>query len=348
MAHYGKTVRSVTAGLAGFLLTLVAWAQDGSVIDGPGAGAATIEVKGILISPRSRSALINGRLLRVGDQIGDVEIVAIDHREVRLRTGNREAGVPIGAVQSMSNLYWTSSEPEMIEPTQRQVATVVEAPQEPTPSKDLPRRHAVDPGETLSEIAEAYLVPGVRRYQLMVALFEANPHAFHGNINRMRAGVVLDIPDMESLTSLSLKTAMATVMEHTDRWRSEHPRQSTPIKAAVAKTYGPVTSGETLSGIAHRLSRNSSDPEALMSALYRENPHAFGENMNILREGAVLQIPGQFDIDNRPYEAATVVAQELQPGAGDRGIARPSLFVFGLESASLHGEPHSSVRLPGN
>lgn len=346
MAHYGKTVRSLAAGLAGFLLTLVAWAQDGSVIKGAGARAATIEVKGILISPRSRSVLINGQVLRVGDQIGVVEIVAIDHREVRLRIGNREAGVPIGAAQSMDNLDWSTSVSEMIEPTQRPLATAMEEPQEPILSKDLPRRHAVDPGETLSEIAEAYLVPGVRRYQLMVALFEANPHAFHGNINRMRAGVVLDIPDMESLTSLSPKTAMATVMEHTDRWRSEHPRQSTPIQAAVAETYGPVTSGETLSGIAHRLSRNSSDPEALMSALYRENPHAFGESMNMLREGAVLHIPGQFDIDNQPYNADTVVAQGSQPGAENRGIPRPSVFFFGQAAGSLDGEPRSTVRSP--
>lgn len=310
MAGYGKTIRSLAAGLAGLLLTLVAWAQDegASSRANAHAAAATIEIKGVLISPRSRSVLINGRVLRLGDRIGDVEIVAIDHREVRLRAGPREAAVSVGTSWSMDQLAWSSALPGLLEPAELQVATAMETYVEPTPAEKEPRRHAVAPGETLSEIAEAYLEPGIKRYQLMVALFEANPHAFRGNINLMRSGVVLDIPAVDSLANVPPQVAMAKVMEQTDRWRSERPRQTKTEQPVLAGTYGPVSSGETLSLIAYRLSQNAGEARTLMSALYRANPHAFGNSMNMLREGTVLRIPDLIEFDDRPNRSGTVVA----------------------------------------
>ena len=314
MPKFGTKIRSLGAALAGLLLTLVAWSQDAGVVRGVSAdiAAATIEVKGILISPRSQSALINGQILRVGDTVAGAEIVAIDQREVRLRAGTRETGVPVGALRPMSALNWLPVTP-MIDDTiddtaVLQAAVSAASPAEPESelATDLPQRHAVSPGETLSEIAEAYLVPGVRRYQLMVALFEANPHAFRGNINLMRAGVELDIPDVDALVKTPAKTAMAKVMEQTDRWRSERPLQPVEAPAEVAGTYGPVSSGETLSLIAHRLSNNSHEAQGLMSALYRANPHAFGDSIHMLREGAVLQIPQPLENDMLPPD--TVVA----------------------------------------
>jgi pilus assembly protein FimV len=55
-----------------------------------------------------------------------------------------------------------------------------------------------------------------------------------------------------------------------------------------------VRRGQTLSGIAHRLSGaglESAPTHAWMVALYRSNPGAFDHNMNLLRSGAVLRVP---------------------------------------------------------
>ena len=309
--RYGKSFQSVAAGLAGFLLAIVAFGQDSglSVDTGSGGQTAKIDVRGVLISSRSRSALINGQVLRIGDYLGDLEIVAIDRDQVRIRAASRETGVQVGTSTSMDNLYWSSAAPELAETDQTAVASIMENTSDLLPANESIRRHEVRPGETLSEIAETYLVPGVRRHQLMIALFEANPHAFHGNINRMRAGVVLDLPDIESLSGLSPKTAMAKIMEQTDRWRSEQPRKLAKPKPAMAKTYGPVSSGESLSLIAHRLLSEGGSARALMSALYQANPHAFGGSMDMLREGAVLQIPGRANVADRTPASDTVIAQ---------------------------------------
>ena len=58
-----------------------------------------------------------------------------------------------------------------------------------------------------------------------------------------------------------------------------------------------VAQGDTLSKIAHSLRAESpAKVDQTMMALYRANPDAFGGNINILRRGAVLRIPGADDI----------------------------------------------------
>src|ERR1700691_5350197 len=73
---------------------------------------------------------------------------------------------------------------------------------------------------------------------------------------------------------------------------------TTPEPATrVAGTSYRVNQGDTLSKIAHSLSAGS--PAAVdqtMMAVYRANPDAFGGNINILRRGSVLRVPGADEI----------------------------------------------------
>ena len=58
-----------------------------------------------------------------------------------------------------------------------------------------------------------------------------------------------------------------------------------------------VAQGDTLSKIAHSLHAGSrADLDQTMIAIYRTNPDAFGGNINILRRGAVLRVPGADEI----------------------------------------------------
>jgi pilus assembly protein FimV len=58
-----------------------------------------------------------------------------------------------------------------------------------------------------------------------------------------------------------------------------------------------VTKGDTLTKIARSLHAESrGDVDQTMIALYRANPAAFGGNINVLRQGAVLRVPGADDI----------------------------------------------------
>jgi pilus assembly protein FimV len=68
------------------------------------------------------------------------------------------------------------------------------------------------------------------------------------------------------------------------------PRASAPA-ASVGGSYGPVQRAETLWGIASRLQTGGVSVNQMMVAIFQANPRAFDSNMNLLRAGAVLNIP---------------------------------------------------------
>lgn len=79
--------------------------------------------------------------------------------------------------------------------------------------------------------------------------------------------------------------------------------------------YGPVKRGETLSKIAGAVGlRRDFSLDQSMLALLRANPDAFlGDDVNRLRSGAVLRVPGHEDVAKIDAdEAAQVVRQQMQ------------------------------------
>lgn len=76
--------------------------------------------------------------------------------------------------------------------------------------------------------------------------------------------------------------------------------------------YGPVRSNETLWGISERL-RGSSNVSLnqMMVAIYRANPEAFAGNINRLRRGAILRVPGGSELASlSSREAASEVQRQ--------------------------------------
>ncbi|MDH3400879.1 MAG: LysM peptidoglycan-binding domain-containing protein, partial [Chromatiales bacterium] len=113
--------------------------------------------------------------------------------------------------------------------TTRTSGTVLRQP-EPTPVAETvaPARAPYTPpegsyrigrGDTLWEVAERYRPSGVTVNQMMIALYEANPEAFSGNINRLRAGSILRIPSAEDLRTVSGSAADSAVREHMESWK---------------------------------------------------------------------------------------------------------------------------------
>ncbi len=66
----------------------------------------------------------------------------------------------------------------------------------------------VKAGDTAGRIAAAYKPAGVSLDQMLVAMLRSNPQAFiNGNINRMRSGAVVQLPDEAATQSTSVKEA---------------------------------------------------------------------------------------------------------------------------------------------
>jgi pilus assembly protein FimV len=81
----------------------------------------------------------------------------------------------------------------------------------------------VGKGDTLTKIARN-LRPGAATQadvdQTMIALYRSNRDAFAGNINVLRQGAILRVPDADQIAALNQKEAMGEVHRQMDAWRS--------------------------------------------------------------------------------------------------------------------------------
>jgi pilus assembly protein FimV len=83
--------------------------------------------------------------------------------------------------------------------------------------------YTVRVNDTLWKIASG-LKPGSMREvnRMMLALYRANPEAFAGNVNRLRAGAILRIPDSVAFDAVSAGEAGAEVQRQYAAWRAGH------------------------------------------------------------------------------------------------------------------------------
>ena len=115
------------------------------------------------------------------------------------------------------------------------------APSEPRPSRGVVAPLSVEPGssyrvrpnDTLWKIASA-ANPGPRSEvnRAMVAIYQANPQAFGGNINVLRAGSELAIPTSSDVAAISASAATAEVARQYQMWRDGSAAAASPAADA--------------------------------------------------------------------------------------------------------------------
>ena len=98
--------------------------------------------------------------------------------------------------------------------------------------------HVVKPGDTLSKIAGNYKPDGVSLDQMLVGLYRANPNAFTGkNMNRLRAGQILVVPDADAVKSSAASNteAHSVVMAHAADFNSYRGKLAEQVERAPAE-----------------------------------------------------------------------------------------------------------------
>jgi pilus assembly protein FimV len=158
--------------------------------------------------------------------------------------------------------------------------------------------------DTLWEIASA-ANPGPRSNvnRAMVAIFQNNPQAFDGNINVLRAGSLLRIPDAAQISSVSSSEASAEVARQYDAWRNG----TATTAASEAGTLRLVTPEQ---GTAAPSTTTSSAPAVAAPAATTATPAA----------------PASSDLDERVRQLENELAE-----------ARRLLEVRNAELATLQG-----------
>lgn len=128
---------------------------------------------------------------------------------------------------------------EVAEPTQTQ-APVPSSRFEPVESTSV----RVVRGDTASRIAANHLPPGVSLDQMLVAMLQTNPRAFiNGNVNLLRAGARIELPDFNEASQVTPQEARQLVRAQT-RDFNEYRRRL----AGVAPTQATPEAGQSITG----------------------------------------------------------------------------------------------------
>lgn len=143
--------------------------------------------------------------------------------------------------------------------------------------------------------------------------------------------------------------APAPVSEPALAPRSDEAAVATP----ASNEYGPVRSGQTLSEIAGGLKPGGYTLDQTMLALLRTNPDAFiGNDINKLKSGAVLRVPGENEIASLgAAEAAVIVRDQIEQWRRDRQARAQAVAASAETSATAQAvsaaAPASGGRVAG-
>lgn len=269
------------------LLVLILSTQVANLAFGsPATTSKSVEIRlnGVIISNNSRAALINGKSARVGERIDGIKVLAIDDRTVRVLSGSEEHTLKIGAYARLV--------PSAAPVVQRKSAEI--APPGPI------RR--VKHGDTLSEIAEDYTTPSSTLEQVVLAIFDANQHAFKGDIDKLRADVELRIPPA-----------------------FDNPPEPPGLLAHAFD--GDVD--KLSAGVEHKVSPTFDSPPQPQGLL----AHAFDGDVDKLRHRVELKIPPTFD--NPPQGLLAKEDRQYGPIANGETLSEIAVRL-GNDGISMH------------
>jgi pilus assembly protein FimV len=129
-----------------------------------------------------------------------------------------------------------AAEPPLAAPAAVPTAPRAATPGAPAPKAEAPRATAsyqVKPGDTLTKIANASKPDNVSLQQMLIALYRSNADAFDGsNINRMRAGKILNIPDTDTAASVDPDEAARTVLAQAADFNAYRRKLAAAVTAA--------------------------------------------------------------------------------------------------------------------
>ncbi len=131
-------------------------------------------------------------------------------------------------------------------PTTMPQATQPEAPVPAAAAVEGGEGYQVKRGDTLYQIAggRAGGDPRATR-QIMIALYRANPEAFSGNINIMKAGAILRVPGSDIIAGLDDADVAAEIRTHNAAWRAAGGGESARLRLVTPEPGAGTADAET-------------------------------------------------------------------------------------------------------
>lgn len=115
------------------------------------------------------------------------------------------------------------------------------------------RQHTVKSGDTAGKIAAQNKPANVSLDQMLVALLRSNPDAFiGGNINRIKSGVVLDMPGAQAATAVSPAEARQTIVAQSKDFNSFRRKLARSVPTTLADNADRQATGKVQAKVEER------------------------------------------------------------------------------------------------
>ncbi len=174
----------------------------------------------------------------------------------------------------------------------------------------------VSPGDTLTKVAAEVSPAGVVLDQMLVALFRHNEEAFAGgNMNRLRVGRVLAIPDAAAVAAIPAGEARATVIAQARDFNAYRQRLAGAVAAAPVREAEPAAKQRAEGKIAAKVEDKAAPAETGKDKLEvsrtesGKDVKAFQQRIATLEEDLIAR-------DRSLKEASSRIA-ELEKNLGD-------------------------------
>lgn len=194
-------------------------------------------------------------------------------------------------------------------------------------------------GDTLYAISLEKAVSGADIYQVMWAIFTANPQAFIAdNMNLLRAGVSLNIPDAATMRAVDAKYARSMFAQHDQSFRSRRGAGqsggSVPTVVTPSAQTGAVTSPQP-----------ASDSAALgdQVRLASTNPSDQQADALVAKANELREMQSRVDALQKNVEDLKDALQKSQAATGSGGITGSS----GVSGTSDSTKTAGSSAVPG-
>jgi len=213
-----------------------------------------------------------------------------------------------------------AAEPRAPAPAPETRPAVTRAPAAaPRPTASQVDSYEVRRGDTLTRIAGHTQRPGVSLDQMLVALFRSNPQAFmNDNMNRLRAGAVLQVPSAGDAQGVPPAEARQVIRAQSSDFSSYRRRLATAAPPVKADEPARTATGQVQAQVDDRKQAAAAAPDklTLTQGALRSASAA---------EASVSKDTQQRDASTRVAELARNVEElkQLAAGASAPGVATP-------------------------
>jgi pilus assembly protein FimV len=130
-------------------------------------------------------------------------------------------------------------------------------------------------GETLFTIATRTKPEGVTLDQMLVSLYRGNPDAFAGNMNNMKTGAILRIPEKQQITTTGQSEAVKVVRVQAANWNAYREKLAAAAAEAPGRDSRSAASGKITTSVDDKAAGKETPKEVLR--LSKSEPIAPGK-----------------------------------------------------------------------